>query len=73
MFSLRYPTLRYIVFLVLVHFVAYLLLHLGKPIKAGQANQNDKHSQMETYPTTEEPRPRSSSSSEDHRSAHKVP
>jgi len=51
----------------------HFFLHLGKLIKAGQVNQNKEYPQMETYPTTEELRLRSSSVSEHHRPAYKVP
>jgi hypothetical protein len=39
--------------------VAHFFIHFGKSIKAEQKNQNEEHTQMETYPTTEEPWPRS--------------
>jgi hypothetical protein len=32
--------------------VAHFLIHLGKPIKTGQANQNE-HPQIETYLTNQ--------------------
>jgi hypothetical protein len=63
-----------------IHFLAAIwcsvtcfLLHLSKPIKTDQANQNEEQQQMETFPTTEEPRSISPLTPEDDRPAHKVP
>jgi hypothetical protein len=51
---------------------SHLLLHLDKPIKARQRNQHEEQQQFEILPMTEEPQPKSPSTSEDHHPVHKV-
>jgi len=53
--------------------VTHLLLHLARPIKTDQASQPEEQQPAETFPTTEELRPISPSTSENQYPAHKVP